>query len=47
MPRTEKNHLALFSLRTESDNPDASCELSPQPENEVVSRSVVIDYPDF
>ena len=22
-------HLALFSLRTESDNPDATCELSP------------------
>ena len=22
-------HLALFSLRTESDNPDANCELSP------------------
>ena len=25
------NHLALFSLRTESDNPDAICELSPKP----------------
>ena len=24
-----RNHLALFSLRTESDNPDATCELSP------------------
>ena len=24
-----KSHLALFSLRTESDNPDATCELSP------------------
>ena len=23
------SHLALFSLRTESDNPDATCELSP------------------
>ena len=23
------DHLALFSLRTESDNPDATCELSP------------------
>ena len=25
----KKFHLALFSLRTESDNPDATCELSP------------------
>ena len=25
----EKKHLALFSLRTESDKPDATCELSP------------------
>ena len=24
-----EEHLALFSLRTESDNPDATCELSP------------------
>ena len=23
------SHLALFSSRTESDNPDATCELSP------------------
>ena len=37
IPRHEKTclrefatrHLALFSLRTESDNPDATCELSP------------------
>ena len=28
-PFTMKIHLALFSLRTESDNPDATCELSP------------------
>ena len=28
-PVTQDNHLALFSLRTESDNPDATCELSP------------------
>ena len=26
---TLPNHLALFLLRTESDNPDATCELSP------------------
>ena len=25
----ETFHLALFSLRIESDNPDATCELSP------------------
>ena len=27
--RTQTTHLALFSLRTESDNPDATCELIP------------------
>ena len=28
--KTDLNdHLALFSLRTESDNPDTTCELSP------------------
>ena len=25
----QETHLALFSLRTDSDNPDATCELSP------------------
>ena len=25
----DATHLALFSLRTESDNPDATCEFSP------------------
>ena len=28
-PCHKNGHLALFSLRTESDNPDATCELSP------------------
>ena len=46
-PFSLKSHLALFSLRTESDNLDATCELSPLPENEVVSPRIVIDYPDF